>query len=87
MIDEACSKNRLKEIPKPKSVYDKELQVAELNLELEMCVRHADFKSASEIKKQLDRVQTKLDKATKKWQGVEEAYRPVIKERLYRGNC
>lgn len=80
LIDEACSKNRLKEIPKPKSVYDKELQVAELNLELEMCVRHADFKSASEIKKQLDRVQTKLDKATKKWQGVEEAYRPVIKE-------
>ena len=80
LIDEACSKNRLKEIPKPKSVYDKELQVAELNLELEMCVRHADFKSASEIKKQLDKAQTKLDKATKKWQGVEETYRPVIKE-------
>ncbi len=80
LIDEACSKNRLKEIPKPKSVYDKELQVAELNLELEMCVRHADFKSASDIKKQLDKAQTKLDKATKKWQGVEETYRPVIKE-------
>lgn len=47
LIDEACSKVRIKEKPKPKSVTNKELDVAELNLELEMCVRHGDFKGAA----------------------------------------
>ena len=67
-------------MPKPKSVKDKEIDVAELNLELEMCVRHADFKSATEIKKQLDKAQNKLNKAIAKWEGTEEEFRPIIKE-------
>lgn len=65
---------------KPKSVKDKEIDVAELNLELEMCVRHADFKSATEIKKQLDKAQNKLNKAIAKWEGTEEEFRPIITE-------
>lgn len=80
LIDEACSKMRIREVPKPKSVKDKEIDVAELNLELEMCVRHADFKSATEIKKQLDKVQNKLNKAIAKWEGTEEEFRPIITE-------
>lgn len=80
LIDEACSKMRIREVPKPKSVKDKEIDVAELNLELEMCVRHADFKSATEIKKQLDKAQNKLNKAIAKWEGTEEEFRPIIKE-------
>ena len=80
LIDEACSKMRIREVPKPKSVKDKEIDVAELNLELEMCVRHADFKSATEIKKQLDKAQNKLNKAIAKWEGTEEEFRPVITE-------
>ena len=76
LIDEACSKMRIREVPKPKSVKDKEIDVAELNLELEMCVRHADFKSATEIKKQ----QNKLNKAIAKWEGTEEEFRPIITE-------
>ena len=79
-IDEACSKMRIREVPKPKSVKDKEIDVAELNLELEMCVRHADFKSATEIKKQLDKAQNKLNKAIAKWEGTEEEFRPIITE-------
>ena len=80
LIDEACSKMRIREGPKPKSVKDKEIDVAELNLELEMCVRHADFKSATEIKKQLDKAQNKLNKAIAKWEGTEEEFRPIITE-------
>ena len=80
LIDEACSKMRIREVPKPKSVKDKEIDVAELNLELEMCVRHADFKSATEIKKQLDKAQNKLNKAIAKWEGTEEELRPIITE-------
>ena len=80
LIDEACSKMRIREVPKPKSVIDKEIDVAELNLELEMCVRHADFKSATEIKKQLDKAQNKLNKAIAKWEGTEEEFRPIITE-------
>ena len=80
LIDEACSKVRIKEKPKPKSVTNKELDVAELNLELEMCVRHGDFKGAAVRKKDLDKAQTALDKAIAKWQGTEKEYRPVIDE-------
>ena len=80
LIDEAGSKMRIREVPKPKSVKDKEIDVAELNLELEMCVRHADFKSATEIKKQLDKAQNKLNKAIAKWEGTEEEFRPIITE-------
>lgn len=80
LIDEACSKMRIREVPKPKSVKDKEIDVAELNLELEMCIRHADFKSATEIKKQLDKAQNKLNKAIAKWEGTEEEFRPIITE-------
>lgn len=50
LIDEACSKIRIREVPKPKTVKELELDVAELNLELEMCIRHSDFKMAAEIK-------------------------------------
>ena len=80
LIDEACSKVRIKEKPKPKSVTNKELDVAELNLELEMCVRHGDFKGATVRKKDLDKAQAALDKAIAKWQGTEKEYRPVIDE-------
>ncbi|EKC49791.1 Clp ATP, partial [human gut metagenome] len=80
LIDEACSKVRIKEKPKPKSVTNKELDVAELNLELEMCVRHGDFKGAAVRKKDLDKAQAALDKAIAKWQGTEKEYRPVIDE-------
>ena len=80
LIDEACSKMRIREVPKPKSVKDKEIDVAELNLELVMCVRHSDFKSATEIKTQLDKVQNKLNKAIAKWEGTEEEFRPIITE-------
>lgn len=80
LIDEACSKIRIREVPKPKTVKELELDAAELNLELEMCVRNADFKMATEIKKQLDRTQNKLGRAIAKWEGTEEAYRPEITE-------
>ncbi len=80
LIDEACSKVRIREVPKPKSLINKELEVEELNLQLEMCVRHSDFKSASEIKNRLDKALAQLQKATEKWEGSEKAYRPVIGE-------
>ena len=80
LIDEACSKVRIREIPKPKNLINKELEVEELNLRLEMCVRHADFKSASEIKNRLDKALAQLQKAKEKWEGSEKAYRPVIGE-------
>ncbi len=80
LIDEACSKIRIKEVPKPKAVRDGEIQIAELNLELEMCIRHSDFKTAASIKKELDREQEKLDRAVAKWEGTEKAYRPVVGE-------
>lgn len=80
LIDEACSKIRIREVPKPKSVVDKELDVAELNLELEMCIRHSDFKAAAIIKKDLDKAKDKLNKAVAKWEGTEKAYRPSIDE-------
>lgn len=80
LIDEACSKIRIREVPKPKTVKELELDVAGLNLELEMCIRHSDFKMAAEIKKQLDRTQNKLNRAIAKWEGTEEEYRPEITE-------
>lgn len=80
LIDEACSKIRIREVPKPKSVKEKEIDVAELNLELEMSIRHSDFKMAAEVKKELDKAQQKLNRAVAKWEGTEEAYRPEIVE-------
>ncbi|WP_302627083.1 ATP-dependent Clp protease ATP-binding subunit [uncultured Eubacterium sp.] len=80
LIDEACSKIRIRDIPKPKSVKDKEIDVAELNLELEMCIRHSDFKMAANIKKELDKAQAKLNRAVAKWEGTEGSYRPSITE-------
>lgn len=80
LIDEACSKIRIREVPKPKTLKELELDVAELNLELEMCVRHSDFKMATEVKKQLDKTQSKLNRAIAKWEGTEEEYRPEITE-------
>ena len=80
LIDEACSKIRIREVPKPKAVVNGELDVAELNLELEMCIRQPDFKSAATIKKDLDKAQEKLSKAMAKWEGTEKAYRPSIGE-------
>ena len=35
---------------------NKEIQIAELKLELDMYVRNADFSTAAEIKKKLDRI-------------------------------
>lgn len=80
LVDEACSKIRIREVPKPKAVKELELDLAELNLELEMCIRHSDFKMAGDIKKQMDKTQNKLNKAVAKWEGTEEAYRPEITE-------
>ena len=80
LIDEACSKARIREVPKPKTVSDKEIDVAELNLELEMCIRHSDFKEAAMLKKELDKAQVKLNRAVAKWEGTEKLYRPVIGE-------
>ena len=34
LIDEACSKKRIHEDPKPKAIRNKEIQIAELKLEL-----------------------------------------------------
>jgi ATP-dependent Clp protease ATP-binding subunit ClpC len=78
LIDEACSKIRIRQVPKPKAVTEREIDVAELNLQLEMCVRHADFKAATEIKKELDKAQVKLNRATAKWEGTGETYRSEI---------
>lgn len=80
LIDEACSKIRIREVPKSKSIINKELQVEELNIELEMCIRHSDFKAANSIKKELDKEQDKLNKAIAKWEGTEKAYRPIVDE-------
>lgn len=80
LIDEACSKIRIREVPKPKSVIDKEVEVAELNLELEMHIRHSDFESAVAVKRDLDRAKSKLNKAITKWEGTEKSYRPSINE-------
>lgn len=80
LVDEACSKIRIREIPKPKAVKKLELDVAELNLELEMCIRHSDFKMATDIKKELDKAQNKLNRAIAKWEGTEQEYRPEITE-------
>lgn len=79
LVDEACSKIRIREVPKPKALTNLELDVAELNLELEMCVRHSDFKMATEIKKQLEKTQNKLNRAFAKWEGKEE-FRQEITE-------
>lgn len=80
LIDEACSKIRIREVPKPKAVSDREIDVAELNLELEMCIRHADFKAAASVKNELDKAKDKLNKAVAKWEGTEKAFRPSINE-------
>ena len=80
LIDEACSKVRIREVPKPKSLINKELEVEELNLQLEMTVRHSDFKAAAQIKDDLEKALAKLQKAKAKWEGSELAYRPVIGE-------
>lgn len=80
LVDEACSKIRIREVPKPKAVKERELDVAELNLELEMCIRHSDFKTATEIKKELDKAQNKLNRAIAKWEGTSEEFKPEITE-------
>lgn len=80
LVDEACSKIRIREVPKPKAVKERELDVAELNLELEMCIRHSDFKAATEIKKELDKAQNKLNRAIAKWEGTSEEFKPEITE-------
>ena len=79
LVDEACSKVRIREVPKPKSLNTLELDIAELNLELEMCVRHSDFKMATEIKNQLEKTQNKLNRAIAKWEGKGE-FRQEITE-------
>ncbi len=80
LVDEACSKIRIREVPKPKAVKERELDVAELNLELEMCIRHSDFKMATEIKKELDKAQNRLSRAVAKWEGRSEEHKPEITE-------
>ncbi len=80
LIDEASSKMHIREVPKPKSLIDLELKVEELNLQLEMCVRHSDFKAATQLKKELEKTTEKMKKATAKWEGSDIAYRPVIQE-------
>lgn len=80
LVDEACSKIRIREVPKPKAVKECELNVAELNLELEMCIRHSDFKMATEIKKELDKAQNRLSRAVAKWEGRSEEHKPEITE-------
>ncbi len=80
LIDEACSKIRITETPKPKAVIEKELEVENLKLELEMNIKHSDFKNAVVVKHELDLAKKKLKRAEDRWKrkGVEN--RPTITE-------
>ena len=45
-----------------------------------MCIRHSDFKMATEIKKELDKAQNRLSRAVAKWEGRSEEHKPEITE-------
>lgn len=82
LIDEACSKVRIKECPKPKAVIAKEELVMDLNLQLETSIKNGNLERASSIKKDLDKTQAALNKALTKWKDLENDVdsRPVVNE-------
>ena len=81
LIDEACSKKRIHEDPKPKAIRNKEIQIAELKLELDMYVRNADFSTAAEIKKKLDKLENRVKIENEKWELSEKENRQKITDR------
>ncbi len=82
LIDEACSKIRIKDVPKSKALKDNETQVVELNLDLEEAIRNEDFSKASKISEVLTVAEAKLKKATNKWLKSSEVCKPVIDEAI-----
>ena len=80
LIDEACSKARLKGTPKTKAVINAENNVELYTNMLEDSIKKGDFKTGSEAKINLDKAMTKLDKVTEKWNTNKYENKPVIGE-------
>lgn len=80
LIDEACSKVRIKANPKPDRVTKLEELKKQYLEELEEAIKKNDFVLGAEAKKKLDMTEKKYSRAMDKWNFARTTNRPVISE-------
>ncbi len=80
LIDEACSKVKLKNITEPDSISKLEKQIEKLSKEKEEAVISQDFEKAAKVRDEEKKVKDKLDKERKKWEEKTKADKPEVTE-------
>ena len=68
VLDEACSKVRLRGYKVPGSIEELENLLTSLKEDFEEAIRNADFEEAAHIKKEKEQTETKLEQAKKRFQ-------------------
>lgn len=78
LIDEACSKVRIKANPKPDNITKLEAQTEFYMQELENAIKNNNFVRGAEAKKALDAAEKKFVRATERWNSERTNNRPLI---------
>ena len=78
LVDEACSKVKLKNITEPESVNKLEKKLETLNKEKEEAVISQDFEKAAKIRDEEKKVKDKLIDERKKWQEKTNSDKPEV---------
>ena len=68
VLDEACSKVRLRGYKVPDAVGELESHIVALRVDFEEAIRNADFEKASNIKKEKEQTEVKLEQLKKRFQ-------------------
>ena len=68
VLDEACSKVRLRGYKVPETIEGLERKISDLRMDFEEAIRNADFEDASKIKKEKEMAEEKLQQTKKRFQ-------------------
>ncbi|MBP5224089.1 MAG: ATP-dependent Clp protease ATP-binding subunit [Lachnospiraceae bacterium] len=78
LIDEASSKIRLSTYVQPKEIGKLEEEIRSLESEKEEAVFNQEYERASELKKQQEKKQARIDRVREKWEKSQQEDRPYV---------
>ena len=80
LIDEACSKVRLKSLTPPEEIKEMENKIANLSAEKEMAVNQQDFERAASLRDEEKDLQQKYNSEKAKWQSEDKTREKQVTE-------
>ena len=80
LIDEACSKIKLKTVTMPKNIVDMEKKLEKISKEKEEAIISQSFEEAAKLRDEEKELKGKISKAREKWQKKEDNKEPSVNE-------